>query len=246
MCSQESKAPASEAESNSAAVDVPANADEQTSEPIKAEEKTAPSEAEVPLKETNPDQEEKTVEGDSAAVAEGSAKEESAPVEGEESVDHPVKELSEKPSEASTLEKPSETLVSENAGVSAANPDGASTENPGVADPSPAEVSDANPGVSTDAPVPEHPVDTPTATPHATQSKRSAHVDDNSDDEYTSDYLEVSSKRRRRETRFCSCSSVWSCVASMQETAATPILKGQYFIHDTICTWEGKVLSRVV
>lgn len=31
----------------------------------------------------------------------------------------------------------------------------------------------------------------------------------------------------------------------MQEMATTPILKGQYFIHDTICTWEGKVVMHV-
>ena len=90
---------------------------------------------------------------------------------------------------------------------------------------------------------PENPSAVPVPTHHASQPKRSAHLDDNSDDEYTSDYLEVSSKRRRRETRSCICAFLSSHVAALQESMVTPILKGQYFIHDTICTWEGKVAA---
>ena len=188
MCSQEPKAPVSEAESNSVAVDVIAKADEQTSESRKVAEETAPSEAEVSLKEANPNQEEKTVEGNSSVVVESSMTEKQAPMDNE-AAKHPVEESS---------AKPSETVASKSVGTS--------VETLGA----PADASEANP---TEAPAriptdnlvePSAPIiDTPVTTTHASQPKRSSHPDDNSDDEYTSDYLEVSSKRRRRETRSC-------------------------------------------
>ena len=188
MCSQEPKAPVSEAESNSVAVDVIAKADEQTSESRKVAEETAPSEAEVSLKEANPNQEEKTVEGNSSVVVESSMTEKQAPVDNE-AAKHPVEESS---------AKPSETVATKSVGTS--------VETLGA----PADASEANP---TEAPAriptdnlvePSAPIiDTPVTTTHASQPKRSSHPDDNSDDEYTSDYLEVSSKRRRRETRSC-------------------------------------------
>lgn len=93
MCSQEPKAPVSEAESNSVAVDVIAKADEQTSESRKVAEETAPSEAEVSLKEANPNQEEKTVEGNSSVVVESSMTEKQAPMDNE-AAEHPVEESS--------------------------------------------------------------------------------------------------------------------------------------------------------
>ena len=114
--------------------------------------------------------------------------EKQAPVDNE-AAKHPVEESS---------AKPSETVASKSVGTS--------VETLGA----PADASEANP---TEAPAriptdnlvePSAPIiDTPVTTTHASQPKRSSHPDDNSDDEYTSDYLEVSSKRRRRETRSC-------------------------------------------
>ena len=189
ICSQEPKVPISEAESNSVAVDVIAKADEQTSESRKVAEEMAPSEAEVSLKEANPNREEKTVEGDSSVVVESSMTEEQALVDSEVA-EHPVEESS---------EKPSETVASEDVKASAET-----SETP--ADAPVAIPTNAPTTLPTDNPIePSAPIiDTPIAATHASQPKRSTHPDDNSDDEYTSDYLEVSSKRRRRETRSCS------------------------------------------
>ena len=64
-----------------------------------------------------------------------------------------------------------------------------------------------------------------------------------SDDDYTSEFMEMSSKRRRRETRlgFLLCFFIWWLAA--QQAATCPILKGQYSIEEKMCIWEGKVTS---
>ena len=65
---------------------------------------------------------------------------------------------------------------------------------------------------------------------------------DGSDDDYTNDYTEVSSKRRRRETRSCRNAAGLLLLVALSQSKPSVLLRGQYSITDNLCTWEGTVV----